>query len=182
MASKRSPLVLAAALAGVACAAAPRAWTRPRPEQPPAVGGARAEFAPTRFGEVFAAAVDLVRGRGLEIAACEAPRGVLDTSPVEREAPCGATTCLARETTRVKLGWRRDRVTVTREVWDATVRGWREQDDPSTVADLTREARALVTRIVLPPVAPERNARRDPCAAPRCDERTCVAARSVPAR
>jgi hypothetical protein len=175
--------VLAAAVAGAGCASAhrlgPVAGERPRPR-----AGARAEFAPPRFHAIFAAAVEVVRRRGLALAQCEAPRGALATAPVELDARCGGTTCLARDTTRVKLGYRRARVTLTREVWDPTLRGWREQDDPSTVAELSREELEIMAGMMTaaPPPAANRRERLDPCAPAPCGEGTCLAAHAAAPR
>jgi hypothetical protein len=135
-----------------------------------------------------------VRDRGLEIVECEAPRGALATAPVELEAPCDGTLCLARETTSVKLGYRRARVIVTREVWDPTLRAWREQGDPETVEELAGEEREIVSRIVEASAAAaaassgradrkERGrVRRDPCAPAPCADGACVATRTPPSR
>jgi hypothetical protein len=180
-------IVLLAALASAGCAssqcrsfgsaAASAERARPHP-------GARAGFAPPKFEEVFAAAVDLVHDRGLEIAECQEWRGALTTVPVEIDARCGGSTCLARDTTRVKLGYRRARVVVTREVWDAAIRGWREQVDPGTEEELSRTERELVSGMVLRGAAAPDDAadRANPCALPRCRAGTCVAASGAPRR
>jgi hypothetical protein len=178
---RRTWIVLVAALAGAGCASPRRSLGSAAAERPHARAGARAEFEPPRFHDIFALAVDLVRRRGLEIAQCEAPRGSLATVPVELDAPCGGTTCLARENLRVKLGYRRARVTLTREVWDPTIRGWREQDDPSTVEELAREEREIVARMMEAPGTARagRRPRIDPCAPPPCAGGACVAVRAV---
>jgi hypothetical protein len=170
--------LLAAALVSAACAST-RGWGSPRPEPARPNAGARVEFVPERFDEIFAAAVDLVRDRGLAIALCQARRGALATVPVEFDAPCGGSTCLARETTRVKLGYRRARVVVTREVWDPSIRGWREQGDRRTDAELSRVERELASTMVLRGATSPGDA-PNPCAARQCRDGTCVLASAAP--
>jgi hypothetical protein len=134
--------------------------------------GTRAEFDPARFEDVFASAVELVRGGGHELATCEAPYGLVATAPLELDAGCGATTCLAREVARVKLGHRRARVTVTREVWDPAVRAWTRQEDDGAREELAQREREIVERMVAGDDAASRRAPDDPCvpADPLADE------------
>jgi hypothetical protein len=127
--------------------------------------GARADFDPARFEVVFATAVELVRRRGHEIVTCEAPFGLMTTAPLERDAGCGATTCLAREIARVKLGHRRARVTLTREVWDTAVRAWTRQEDAAVREELSRAEREIVDRMVVGDDAALRRTADDPCVA-----------------
>jgi hypothetical protein len=108
------------------------------------IRGARAGFDPAAFDEVFRKALHAIRAQGFTVVACDAELGVIGTSRVEVDAPCGGTTCLARETAAVKLGFRRARVTVTREVWDSTLRGWRVPDDDVSVAAIARTERELL--------------------------------------
>jgi hypothetical protein len=175
-------VLLVALLAGAGCAS-PRRTAWPAAERLRPHVGARADFEPRRLEAVFAAAVDLVRDRGLEIAECQGWRGSLTTVPVELDARCGGSTCLARETTHVKLGYRRARVVVVREVWDTAIRGWRRQIDPATEAELTRAEQELVSVMVRRgSAAPGGMAGVDPCAPTRCRAGTCVAASAAPPR
>jgi hypothetical protein len=174
--------VLAGLAAAFAAGCAPRVGlVRREPVRKPP-RGARADFPPGRLDDVFAKGVKLVRERGLEIDRCE--RGRLTTAAVELDAPCGGTTCLAREITRVNLGHRRARVTVTREVWDPSLRAWVEQDDPSTVSELSRTERELVAEMVTTRAPPRRRERQreDPCAPMGCRDGTCVVVSAAPAR
>jgi hypothetical protein len=153
---------LLAALVGSGCGPGlVRASHLQRPRGLPA--GARAGFDPARFESVFATAVELVRGRGHEIITCEAPFGLMTSAPIELDAGCGATTCLAREIARVKLGHRRARVTLTREVWDTTIRAWTRQEDAVVREELSRAERDLVERMVAADDAALRRAADDPC-------------------
>jgi hypothetical protein len=174
-----------AALALGACAAGPRpnilGASRPRARGAPR--GARAPFTPARFHDVFANAVDVVRERGLEIASCDARTGRLVTAPVEMDAPCWGTTCLARETTHVKLGYRRARVILTREVWDPGLHAWRPFEDVSRLDEILREERDLIERVVdVAEEAPPDRPVVDPCAELRCPGASCVATHVVAAR
>jgi hypothetical protein len=134
--------------------------------------GARADFAPGSFDVVFRKALQAVQAQGFTVVSCDAGLGVIGTAKVEGDQPCGGTTCLARDTAAVKLGFRRARVTVTREVWDSTIRAWRIPDDPTSLAavsqlenELVREA-ALGRRVPSPDVS---------CPAAACESGDCVA-------
>jgi len=73
---------------------------------------------------VWAQAVRVLTERGFAFEACEDGLGALRTVPTELDAACGATTCLARQYVTVKVGGRAVRLSVRREVWDTTWRGW----------------------------------------------------------
>jgi hypothetical protein len=186
MTNRAALLGIAAALTLGACASGPRALAGVGSRAPSraAPRGSRAAFAPSRFQDVFATAVEVLRERGLDIASCDAQLGNLVTAPVETDAPCWGTTCLARETTEVKLGYRRARVTLTREVWDPGLRAWRPSEDVSAHDEIVREERDILERLVdAPPSAPRRRALNpDPCDARRCRDASCVASSAVPGR
>jgi hypothetical protein len=116
------------------------------PLEPPR--GTREQFEPRHFDLVFENAVRAMHARGLEIVACDPEFGSITTSRTEVDAPCGESTCLARETTTVKLGYRRARVTLKREIWDATLHEWREPDDRTSVETIDRVERELVGDMV----------------------------------
>lgn len=105
---------------------------------------ARARFAPNHGDAVFQRAVRVAALEGYRLSSCDADRRQIQTARYERDAPCGPTTCLARETLEVKLGYRMARVTVAREVYDGAVRTWRSDDG----AGSAETARALLGRIV----------------------------------
>ena len=148
----RTALALVAALAFTGCAGSqkqPSSFLRAVSTVPIQLPrAARAEFPPERFETVFEGAVRAVRARGYEIVSCDPVYGLVQTSPVEMDAPCGGSTCLAREYTSVKLGYRRARVTVTREVWDPTVREWRAPEDAISLAHMSREERVLLDQAI----------------------------------
>ena len=179
----RASLVLAAMAAVTAaagCAPASHAYLRApahvRAELPP---GSRARFEPERFDMVFQSAVRAVRARGYEIVSCDPMFGAIATARTELDAPCGASTCLAREVASVKLGYRRARVTLTREVWDATLRAWRAPDDPRSVEAIDREEREILEEAVRGPPADGESRLADACGGSACDMGPCVA--SAPA-
>ncbi|HEX9243933.1 MAG TPA: hypothetical protein VF875_15930 [Anaeromyxobacter sp.] len=150
----RTVLVAATAIAFTGCAR-----VAPPPSSLHAVAdvpiqlprAARAPFAPERFDTVFEGVVRAVRARGYELVTCDPVFGLVTTASVEVDAPCGGSTCLARESTSVKLGYRRARVTVTREVWDPTLREWRVPEDPVSLANLEREERAILEQAIRGP-------------------------------
>jgi hypothetical protein len=165
-------LVAAAAIAFTGCVRAPAAASHlhamePAPSQPPRA--AREPFEPERFEIVFEGAVRAVLARGYEIVACDPVSGVVTTALVEVDAPCGRSTCLAREFTSIKLGHRRVRVTVTREVWDATVRAWRAPEDPVSLANLEREERALLERALRWPSRDDGSRLEEACGTAQCE-------------
>jgi hypothetical protein len=138
------PLVL------LACAA-PRTARGPGASTP-----ARARFFPPEAPAVFEQAVRAAVLEGYRLNTCDADLRKIETSRVELDAPCGETTCLARQTVEVKLGYRVARVTVAREVYDGAERRWRLDGDGSAEA-----ARSLLARIVGPARAEPRG---NPCA------------------
>jgi hypothetical protein len=180
MTTRAALLGAVAALTLGACASGRRpvlAVSR-EPHAPPR--GARAAFAPYWFDDVFANAVQAVRERGLEIARCDPELGTIVTAPVEVDATCWGTTCLARETTQVKLGHRRARVTKTREIWDPGLHAWRPSENTSELEALTREEREMLERLVdVPSTPPRRRAPSrpvaDPCGVSHCAGASCVA-------
>jgi len=106
---------LAAAAFLLACASAPGA---------PARGVARLRFDPARGAALFAQAVRSVSAAGYRLHACDAERGILETGALEFDAPCRSSTCLARQSVKVRLGHRAARVTVERVLYDGALRRW----------------------------------------------------------
>ncbi len=138
--------------------------------------GTRAPFEPERFDVVFQAAVRAVRARGGDLVTCDPVYGAIATATIELDAPCGASTCLARQLTSVKLGYRRARVTVTREIWDSTLREWREPDDTTSVDHINRAERELVEDSIREHVASAETRLAEACGSNPCDVSACVAA------
>jgi hypothetical protein len=173
----RISFLAAVAVVVSACAPASRVAVRfppPAPVEPPR--GARADFDPAGFEAVFREAVRAVRARGFDIVACDPDRGLIATAPSEVDAACFGTSCLVRETAEVKLGFRRARVVVTREIWDPTVRAWRVPDDQASVSGVAREERELVLRAVR-----DRHAGAlEACGAGPCAPRPCLVAQATP--
>jgi hypothetical protein len=147
--SPRQAAAVATLLAALASGCAARRAGLVRQDVRPKVHrGALAEFTPDQFRDVFTRSLEIVRTRGDEVVTCEARVGALTTGPVEFDARCGETTCLSRETTRVKLGYRRARVTVVREIWNPTVRAWTVLEDDATLRAVAREEREVADQIV----------------------------------
>jgi hypothetical protein len=172
--------VVASAIVAAACGHSPTVVSHLRavdaPSQPPRA--AREPFEPERFETVFEGAVRAVLARGYEIVSCDATSGVVNTARVEVDAPCGRSTCLAREFTSIKLGHRRVRVSVTREVWDATLRAWRAPEDPVSLANMEREERTLLERALRWPSGGDGSRLYEVCRTPECEARlsACIAA------
>lgn len=181
--------VLAAVVLGLsACASGAGAHGRlgaPQAAHPPR--GARAEFDPAAFDLVFVKAMGALRARGFVIVACDPELGAIATAPAEGDAPCLGSTCLVRETVSVKLGYRRARVTVNRELWDATLRAWRVADDAVSAQGIARQERELIAAAVRPGSAAAgwesgAGAAWNPgaCGATACEPGACLAASGVP--
>jgi hypothetical protein len=134
-----------------------------------APGVARAGFESWRGDAVFARAVGSVSAAGYRIRTCDAQLGLLETGTVEFDAPCGGTTCLARQSVKVKLGFRAARVTVERAVYDGASRRW----VPDEAA--TDEAHELVQDII---ARARRDDHRPPIDRP-CSARLDVSALAV---
>jgi len=138
--------------------------------------GARAPFEPERFDMVFQAAVRAVRARGGDLVTCDPVYGKIATATIELDAPCGASTCLARQLTTVKLGYRRARVTVTREIWDSTLREWRAPDDATSVANILQEQQQLVESAIRAHLEAAETRLAEACESNPCDvSAACVA-------
>jgi hypothetical protein len=97
---------------------------------------------------VWAQAVRLLTARGFKFDACDDSRGALRTAPTEGDAPCGATTCLARQYVTVKVGGRAVRLSVRREVWDPTWRSWVPLLDQRSQDDVIRLERELLGELM----------------------------------
>lgn len=143
-----APLVLGAC-------SSPRSVMRHHDRLPPA---ARARFEPPQGELVFRNAIRAAARAGYRIATCDPDWRRIETKPIEFDAPCGSTTCLARQSIKVKLGYRQARVTVERELYDGAMRRWHPEDDSGR----EKAAREIVDQIVSD--GPPSRATPDPCA------------------
>jgi len=107
-------------------------------------------FVPGNADVVFARAIHALEARHFELETCDADRGAIRTAVVEHDAACGTSTCLARETVTVKVGWRAVRVEVARVVFDGATRGWTEGGDDAVVRAALRDAQALAETVTDP--------------------------------
>lgn len=149
-----------ALLALLLAATASGAWAgvfRSASPAPATAEVARAPFEPDAFGSVFGRAVGKLQRSGYALQACDADRGSLTTLPREFDAPCGGSTCLARQSVAVLLGYRAARVTLVREVFDPTVKAWVLAEREAWRAEAEDLARAIVS----PETPADRSA--DPC-------------------
>jgi hypothetical protein len=168
MAFLRPPLAAAIALLAIAPGAragGPSLRHRTAFVGEPSDAIARAAFEPPAFDAVFDRAVRALRNEGYEILECDADRGKLVTRPLELDASCGKTTCLARQSYAVLLGYRAARVTLSREVFDGATRQW----VPAAVPEMMPSAQVLVLDMVAANPGEARRARAassqgdDPC-------------------
>jgi hypothetical protein len=92
-------------------------------------------------------ALEVVRERGDEVALADPSRGVLVTRPREREVPCGASTCRARDVLHLRIDEGRAAATVELRLWDPAARAWRPPSDPATIAAVIAEERRILERL-----------------------------------
>ncbi len=104
---------------------------------------ARARFEPSDFDSVFRRAVRSLVQDGYEVVSCVPERGWVTTAPRELDMPCGASSCLSRQSLAVVLGYRTARVTFAREHFDTTTKGW----EPSADEPAQHEADRIVEEI-----------------------------------
>jgi hypothetical protein len=177
MSARLPRLALLAAFASLtACAHDPRVARR-APAADPAQP-ARAEFDPDHFQAVFVSAVDALRRAGYTLPRCDAGFGAVVTGTIELDATCASVSCLARQSTEIKLGHHAARVTLTRELWDPATRSWVPASDPASLDALRNEQAALLARILAVSAGlPDGSTGSwDPCsiAVARCDSPACV--------
>ncbi|BDG05285.1 hypothetical protein [Anaeromyxobacter oryzae] len=178
MSIRRSLLAASAAvLAACAQPAAHRLGASARlarfPPRPPA---ARAPFQPPRGDAIFANAVHVLADAGYAVDSCDADLGAVATERVELDVPCFGGTCLARDTVKVKLGYKMAKVIVVRELWDWSLKEWAPIQDEDLRDGVTEEETALLARIMDVPRptlnGPERFG--DPCRPGPCAVGVCI--------
>ena len=139
------PRPAAAALLLASACAAPDAAFRPDRAPVPVV---RQAIDAGQADAIFGRAVQLLEQHGYEFVTCDLARGALRTERVEKDAPCIATSCLARQVVTVKLGWRSVRLAVVREVFDGSYRSWMPADDPASLEGVAREEERLLRELL----------------------------------
>ncbi len=124
-------LALLLACAGEKLARRPAHAATPRLEGADAVGQATGALA----------------GKGYQMALADPVRGVVITRPLELQAPCGASTCLARQTIYLRVASGKATLSVDREHWDSSARRWAQPDDPPSIEALERDEAALLQEL-----------------------------------
>jgi hypothetical protein len=109
---------------------------------------ARQAIDPGQADAVFTRAVRALERRGYDFLTCDLDRGAMRTARIEKDVPCGETSCLARQVVTVKLGWRSVRLAVVREVFDGGYRAWIPAADPTSVEDVSREEEVLLRELL----------------------------------
>jgi hypothetical protein len=130
------PLAAVLAVAAIAGCAGPKV-------QRPAHG----TFARTTRPEMWARALEAVEQRGFAVRFQDASLGVLVTSEREVQAPCGETTCLAKETLYLRQEDGRAVAYLSRAMWDSAVRTWSAPATPRDVAAVEKEQLAIMKDI-----------------------------------
>ncbi len=94
--------------------------------------------------EVWQRAIDACAQRGFEIGFADPSLGVLVTRDHETQAPCGETTCLAREALHLRLEAGHAVASLSRTVWDPVLKAWIPPADPASLRAAEREELAIV--------------------------------------
>jgi hypothetical protein len=167
----KAALAILAALAVAGCASTPEL----RPAHGVLPGGGESAWDRAR---------EVLRERGDEVALADPTRGILVTREREREVPCAAASCRAREVLHLRLDDGRAAAKLELEVWDAPAAAWRPPSDPATVAAVVAEERSLLERLRATRIEVRLGRAGEGCsAAADCDsELTCVARRCVKVR
>jgi len=97
--------------------------------------------------EAVERAAAALAGRGYQMALADPVRGVVITGPLELQAPCGASTCLARQTIYLRVAAGKATLSVDRELWDSSARRWVQPEDPPSVEALERDEAALLREL-----------------------------------
>ena len=125
---------------------------------------------------VFERAAQVVQAREYALSTCNSVRSFLQTEWANRaDVPCGTSTCLARQYVAVTVGWRAVKLTIRREVWDASLRDWVLARDPASVSDVEREANALVRELKLSDFDDDAHYRPDPTLENACQRASLCA-------
>jgi hypothetical protein len=143
--SLSSRLVVCGLLA-IASGCAPRLALVPGSAEP--VPQAREPFRSGLADSVWTQAVRVLEQQGYGFDACDDGHAALRTRAIELDAPCGESTCLARQFVTVKVGWRAVRLAVRREVWDPTWRGWRPVTDMASLLEMARLEQDLMDQLM----------------------------------
>lgn len=92
-------------------------------------------------------AAALLSEKGYELALADSARGVVITRPLELQAACGSSTCLARQTVYLRVAGGRTTLSLDRELWSSSARRWAQPDDPASVEALERDEAALLQEL-----------------------------------
>lgn len=130
------PLAPALLLALLACAA-----------EKPIRRPAHAAAARLDGAEVIRRATAALAGKGYRMGLADPERGVAITFPLELQAACGESTCLARQTVYLRVLEGRATLSVDREYWEPSAHRWEQPDDPAAVAALEADEASLLREL-----------------------------------
>ncbi len=139
-------LALVAAGWLLACASAP--LPAPAPSAGPRVKPAREALDPGWADAVRDHAFDILQARGYAVERGGDVLSAIQGGELELDAPCSDSSCLARETVEVRVGWRSIEISVRREVWDASIKAWIEPEDARALAAIEEEQRVLLDEVL----------------------------------
>jgi hypothetical protein len=125
-----------------------------------------------------------LRDRDEEIALADPQRGVLVTRERVRQAPCRAGACHARDVLHLRIDEGRAAVTLQRRLFDPVAAAWGAPADPTAVAAVVAEERALLEKLQATRIEVRAGHVGEGCSAtPDCAEGLhCVARRCVKTR
>jgi hypothetical protein len=174
--SLRAVICVLLTLPLAACAPRHVVWSRSH-LGPDAPRPARVEFSPGLANAVFNRAVRSLRSHGFAPETCENTHVV--TRAVELDAPCGRSTCLARQAVRVDVGHYVAKLRLIREVWDPAAKRWVEPTDDAAVRSIERDTEELMQELLgrHVPDGLRRDVAATSCTRLPCSGAACIASR-----
>ncbi len=125
---------------------------------------AHGDFDPGERAAVWERTAQAVRERGYELALADPARGILVTRELERQAPCGGTTCLARDILHLRIEDGRAVANLQRRVWDAALRTWAEPSDRRAIKGIEAEEREFLSSLGVREIVVRRSSAGEGCA------------------
>jgi hypothetical protein len=139
--------------------------------------------------EAWGRALEAVERRGFKVQFQDVSLGVLVTSERELQAPCGDTTCLAKETLYVRQQDGRAVAYLSRSMWDATLRTWSAPSAGGDIAAVEKEQMSIMRDVADGDLQLRASRRGEPCSTDdecerglACSARRCAAPGETPAK
>ncbi len=139
--------------------------------------------------ESWTRALEAVEQRGFTVRFQDPSLGVLVTSERELQAPCGETTCLAKETLYVRQQDGRAVAYLSRTMWDSALRTWSGPSTSDDIAAVEKEQLAIMKDVADGDLELRASRAGEPCSTDdecerglACASRRCGAPEDKPAK